>query len=246
MLFFPPSSSVLVNKCPDRVLNIVSDDFVVLKNVNLQAFAIVEKILVTLSLHKAIWSFDLYEEPGSRPLRKLACFQVATVNSCSLNTTDKEKSVNCPPVLTCIYPKGSTSVSAQQSDLYPYLELRLFRLLFGVDASLVNSPVILCGLPDGRICCFPLLIPSLAGPRGEQRSPIRVLQSLEQPIAFIGTCVSGEHGPQCLVAVGQRGRLLMVRSKQASSEGKEADYCKNEMRAFITHIFAFAKVCLFV
>ncbi|XP_048025695.1 Fanconi anemia core complex-associated protein 100 isoform X2 [Megalobrama amblycephala] len=222
------SSSVLVNKTPDRVLNIVSDDSIVLKNVSLQAFTIVEKILVTLSLHKSIWSFDLYEEPGSGPLRKLASFQVATVNTCCLNITDKEKCVNCPPVLTCIYPKGSTSVSSQQSDLHPYLEPRLFRLLFGVDASLVNSPVILCGLPDGRICCFPLRIPTLAGPRGEQRSPIRVLQSLEQPVVFIGTCVSGEHGPQCLVAVGQRGKLLMVRSKQASSEGKEADYSFNE------------------
>lgn len=219
------SSSVLASKSPDRVLNIVSDDSIVLTNFSLQAFTIVEKILVTLSLHKSIWSFDLYEEPGSRPLRKLACFQVATVNSCSLNITDKDKS---PPVLTCIYPKGYTSVNSQQSDLHPYLEPRLFRLLFGVDASLVNSPVILCGLPDGRICCFPLLVPTLAGPRGEQRSPIRVLQSLEQPIVFVGTCVSGEHGPQCFIAVGQRGKLLMVRSKQASSDGKEADYSFNE------------------
>lgn len=199
---------------------------------------------MTLSLHKSIWSFDLYEEPGSRPLRKLACFQVATVNSSRLNITDKEKSVNCPPVLTCIYPKGSTSVNSHQSDLHPFLEPRLFRLLFGVDASLVNSPVILCGLPDGRICCFPLLIPTLAGPRGEQRSPIRVLQSLEQPIVFVGICVSGEHGPQCLIAVGQRGKLLMVRSKQASSEGKEADYSKNEMKVLLLHIFLLLQKCL--
>lgn len=196
---------------------------------------------MTLSLHKSIWSFDLYEEPGSRPLRKLACFQVATVNSCSLNITDKDKS---PPVLTCIYPKGYTSVNSQQSDLHPYLEPRLFRLLFGVDASLVNSPVILCGLPDGRICCFPLLVPTLAGPRGEQRSPIRVLQSLEQPIVFVGTCVSGEHGPQCFIAVGQRGKLLMVRSKQASSDGKEADYSKIEMKVLLLRIFLLLQKCL--
>ncbi|XP_067285551.1 Fanconi anemia core complex-associated protein 100 [Pseudorasbora parva] len=222
------SSTVPVNKSPNHVLDIVSDESIVLKNDSLQAFTIVKKILVTLGLQKSIWSFELYEEPGSRPLRKLACFQVSTVNPCHLNTTDKEKSVNCPPLLTCIYPKGSTSVGAQQSDLHRYLEPRLFRLLFGVDASLVNSPVILCGLPDGRICCFPLLVPTLAGPRGEQRSPIRVLQSLEQPIVFIGTCVSGEHGPQCFIAVGQRGKLLMVRSKQASSEAKEADYSFDE------------------
>uniref|UniRef100_A0A673HZC0 Fanconi anemia core complex-associated protein 100-like n=1 Tax=Sinocyclocheilus rhinocerous TaxID=307959 RepID=A0A673HZC0_9TELE len=226
----PPqlSSSVRVNKSPDSVQYTVPDDSIVLKNASLQAFTIVEKILVTLSLHKSVWSFDLYEEPGSRPLHKLACFQVVTLNTCCLNLTDKEKSVSSPPVLTCIYPEGSTSVSTDQSDLRPHLEPHLFRLLFGVDASLVNSPVILCGLPDGRICCFPLLVPTLAGPTGEQRSPVRVLQSLEQPVVFIGTCISGEHGPQCLVAVGQRGKLLIVRSKQASMEGKKADYSFNE------------------
>ncbi|KAI2658425.1 Fanconi anemia core complex-associated protein 100 [Labeo rohita] len=222
------SSSVLVNKSLDSVLYTVPGDCMVLKNADLQAFTIVEKILVTLSLHKSIWSFDLYEEPGSRPLCKLARFQVMTQNTCCLNIPDKEKIASSPPVLTCIYPEGSPSVSTHQSDLHPHLEPHLFRLLFGVDASLVKSPVILCGLPDGRICCFPLLVPTLAGPTGEQRSPVRVLQSLEQPVIFIGTCVSGEHGPQCLVAVGQRGKLLIVRSKQATLEGKKADYCFNE------------------
>ncbi|XP_073683822.1 Fanconi anemia core complex-associated protein 100 [Garra rufa] len=218
------SSSVLVNKGPDSALYTVPDDCIVLKNASLQAFTIVKKILVTLSLHKSNWSFDLYEEPGSRPLHKLARFQVVTLNTCS----NKEKSVSSPPVLTCIYPEGSTSVSTHHSDLHPHLEPHLFRLLFGVDTSLVNSPVILCGLPDGRICCFPLLIPNLAGSTGERKSPVRVLQSLEQPVVFIGTCVSGEHGHQCLVAVGQRGKLLIVRSKQASLEGKKADYSFNE------------------
>lgn len=221
-----------MNRSPDSVLYTVPDDSIVLKNASLQAFTTVEKILVTLSLHKSIWRFDLYEEPGSRPLHKLACFQVVTLNTSCLNITEKDKSVSSPPVLTCIYPEGSTSVSTHQSDLHPHLEPRLFRLLFGVDASLVSSPVILCGLPDGRICCFPLLVPTLAGPRGEQRSPLRVLQSLEQPVVFIGTCISGEHGPQCLVAVGQRGKLLMVRSRQASLEGKKADYSKTELKCF--------------
>lgn len=225
----PPhsSSAFSVNESSDPVVTRVSDDCIVLKNISLQAVIIVEKILVTLSLHKSTWSFEVYEEPGSKPLHKLGCFQVTTVNVThnSLNTTDvinKTDSRKSSPVLTCIYPVS------HKSDLHPHLELRLFRLLFGVDASLVNSPVVLCGLPDGRICCFPLLLPQMAGPRGEQRSPIRVLQSLEQPVAFIGTCVSGEDGPQCLVAVGQRGKLLLVRSKETSSESKEADYSFNE------------------
>ncbi|XP_043110222.1 Fanconi anemia core complex-associated protein 100 [Puntigrus tetrazona] len=221
------SSSVLANKTPDSMLYIVPDDSIVLKNASLQAFTIVKKILVTLSLQKSIWSFDLYEEPGSRTLHKLASFQVLTLNT-HLNITGKDKSVSSPPVLTCIYPEGSTSGSTRQSDLHPHLEPGLFRLLFGVDTSLVNSPVILCGLPDGRICCFPLFVPTLAGPNEEQRSPVRVLQSLEQPVVFIGTCISGELGPQCLVAVGQKGKLLMVKSKQANLEGKKADYSFNE------------------
>lgn len=232
--FFPPSSSASVNKSSEPVETRVSDDCIVLKNISLRALIIVEKILVTLSLHKTTWSFDIYEEPGSKPLHKLACFQITTVNtqathsSDDLNITDEEKSRKFSPVLTCIYPAVS-----HKSETHPYLELRLFRLLFGVDASLVNSPVLLCGLPDGRICCFPLRLPQMAGPRGEQRSPIRVLQSLEQPIVFIGTCVSGEDGPQCMVALGQRGKLLLVRSKETSSESKEANYSKNQLIGLI-------------
>lgn len=233
----PTSSSAFsVNKSTDPVMTKISDDYIVLRNVSLQAVIIVEKILVTLSLHKSVWSFDVYEEPGSKPLHKLACFRVTTVNTHtqhdSLNTTEDlintDKNRKFLPVLTCIYPAVSTSLRAHKSDLHHNLELRLFRLLFGVDASLVNSPVILCGLPDGRICCFPLLLPQTSGPKGEHRSPIKVLQSLEQPIVFIGTCDSGEGGPQCLVAVGQRGKLLLVRSKEADSENKDADYSFNE------------------
>ncbi|XP_051980982.1 Fanconi anemia core complex-associated protein 100 [Xyrauchen texanus] len=231
----PSSSTFPGNKSPDPVLYTVSDDSIVLKNSSLQAFTIVEKILVTLGFHKSIWSFDLFEEPESKPLNKLASFQVTAVNTCSLNTIedvinipDKEKHLSSPPVLACIYPQGSTSLRTHNSHIQPHLEPRLFRLMFGVDASLVNSPVILCGLPDGRICFFPLFLPQMAGPRGEQRSPFRVLQSLEQPIIFIGSCVSGEQGPQCLVAVGLKGKLLLVRSKKETSEGKEADYSFNE------------------
>ncbi|XP_051530325.1 Fanconi anemia core complex-associated protein 100-like isoform X2 [Myxocyprinus asiaticus] len=227
----PSLSTFPGNKSPDPVLYTVSDDSIVLKNSSLQAFTIVEKILVTLGFQKSIWSFDLFEEPESKPLHKLASFQVTAVNTCSLNTTedvinipDNEK----PPVLACIYPEGSTSLRTHNSHLHPHLEPRLFRLLFGVDASLVNSPVILCGLPDGRICYFPLFLPQMAGPRGEQRSPFGVLQSLEQPIIFIGSCISGEQGPQCLVAVGLKGKLLMVRSKKETLEGKETDYSFNE------------------
>lgn len=130
----PSSSSVLVNKSTDSVLYTVPDESIVLKNASLQVFTIVKKILVTLSLHKSVWSFDLYEEPGSRPLHKLACFQVITLNACCLSITKKDKSVGSPPVLTCIYPEDSTSVSTHQSDLHPHLEPHLFRLLFGVDA----------------------------------------------------------------------------------------------------------------
>ncbi|KAI7796957.1 putative Fanconi anemia-associated protein of 100 kDa [Triplophysa rosa] len=239
----PPSSS-------DPVVTRVSDDCIVLKNTSLRAIIIVEKILVTLSLHKSTWSLDVYEEPGSKPLHKLACFQVTTVNTQAthnssnttedvINITDEEKSRKSSPVLTCIY-----SAVSHKSELHPYLELRLFRLLFGVDASLVNSPVLLCGLPDGRICCFPLLLPQMDGPRGEQRSPIRVLQSLEQPIVFIGTCVSGDDGPRCLVALGQRGKLLLVRSKETSSESKKADYSKNEYIHILYEINIYLKDCL--
>lgn len=113
-------------------------------------------------------------------------------------------------------------VSVYSSDAEPpvsagHLRLQptLFKVLFGIDAALAKSPVVLCGLPDGRLYHLPLHLPA---------SRLRILHSLEQPLAFIGSCAAEETdsgGASALVAVGDIGRVLLIRAERAAP-GKES------------------------
>ncbi|KAL6475434.1 hypothetical protein MHYP_G00164740 [Metynnis hypsauchen] len=208
------SQSVSAQKC-DFSVSTISRDSIVIEDGKMQSFILVEGILVIVSLQESFWSFDLYKVPdcstGAKVFRKHASIHVPQ------NTLGAR--IGSAPVLASIYPSKDSSSKGHTCQGHYLLEPLLFRLLFGVDAALVHSPVILCGLPDGRLLFFPLLLPSW----GEQKPRIRMLHSLEQPVTFMGTSIIGEQGPQCLVIVGQMGRILLIRARQTSSDGKAAD-----------------------
>lgn len=196
-----------------------------MKNGNVLSFTIAEDLLVTVSLQESFWTFHLYELPHcstrSPVFQKRAGLQVPAVTGVPQNDVDLQARMSSAPTLACIYPNSSPKGHACKR--HPCLDPLLFRLLFGVDASLINSPIILCGLPDGRLVFFPLLLPALTGSKGEQKPRVQIFYSLEQPVAFIGTSVIGDQGPQCLVVIGQRGRSLLIRASERSSVGKAAD-----------------------
>ncbi|XP_062859041.1 Fanconi anemia core complex-associated protein 100 isoform X2 [Trichomycterus rosablanca] len=240
-----PEPSTLLSStghCDDPALSMVSKDSIrlVIKDENVSSFIITEGVLVTVSLQDSTWSFNLYKEAScstrSTLIQKLAGFPFPAVATVPNNTTDaRDWMLDSLPTLTSIYPSSSSKEHRNKHNYY--LNSLLFRLLFGVDAALVNSPVIFCGLPDGRIVFFPLLLPALTTSRGELKQPIRILYSLEQPVTYIGTSVIGELGPQSLVVIGQRGRILLVRANQTTSDGKPADY------NFIEHTVQNPVVC---
>ncbi|KAJ7984669.1 hypothetical protein DPEC_G00357150 [Dallia pectoralis] len=224
--FRPPS-----DQSPGPSLFQVSDDFLVAREEGVCSVVEVEgskETLVTVSLREAAWWFTLY---AAASYKKLTQFSLPAV-SVGLHDDFKENvKLVMRPVLACIYsndapPQSSTSKTTKRTssstsppatslDLVPYLlEPLLFKLLFGVDAAFANSPVILCGLPDGRLCYFPLCLPSQAGPR------VRVLHSLEQPIIFMGTSTGTNGGQQCFVAVGRSGTVALVRiAQEGTGEG---------------------------
>lgn len=221
-------SSVSAVQGEDPVLSVVSGDSIVLNDDCVLSFTVAGDILITVSLQESVWRFNLYDLPhcatGSTVFQKYAGFQVPAVTRVLQNDMDLQTRTGSAPALTCIYPK--TSSKGHACKCHPCLDPLLFRLLFGVDASLINSPIILCGLPDGRLVFFPLLLPALTSSNGEQKTPVRIFYSLEQPVAFIGTSVIGVQGPQCLVVIGQRGRILLITATQRRSDGKEAGCSK--------------------
>uniref|UniRef100_A0A4W5QRP7 FA core complex associated protein 100 n=1 Tax=Hucho hucho TaxID=62062 RepID=A0A4W5QRP7_9TELE len=186
--------------------------------------------LVTVSLRDATWWFTLYKAADHQKLTQFS-LPVVSVGHHVESEEDGAAGLVMRPVLACVYssdapPSSSSSSSSSTTTKLPplsssssspgikhfLLEPLLFKLLFGVDAALINSPMILCGLPDGRLCSLPLLLPGRPGPH------VRVLHSMEQPITFIGTTTGTHDGPKCLVAVGQWGRVVLVRTCEGGPE----------------------------
>ncbi|KAK3528876.1 hypothetical protein QTP70_011753 [Hemibagrus guttatus] len=233
------SSSFSAEEGDDPTLSMVSKDSVLVEDGNMLSFTVAEDILITVSLKESFWSFHLCELPrcstNSTGFQKRAGFQVPAVTGVPQNDVYLQDRMSLAPTLTCFYPNSSPKGRALK--YHHSLDPLLFRLLFGVDASLTNSPIILCGLPDGRLVFFPLFVPALTSSRGQQKPQIKIFYSLEQPVVFIGMSVVGNQSPQCLVVIGQKGRILLIKANQRSSDGKAAD-CR-----FIEHVVQGPVVC---
>ena len=100
------------------------------------------------------------------------------------------------------------------------LEGALFGLLFGADAALLESPVVLCGLPDGQLCCVIIktLVTSMSAP-GDPKALVKILHHLEEPVVFIGALRTEPLAEDmedvhcdCLVALGHHGRTLAIKA----------------------------------
>ncbi|XP_026996477.2 Fanconi anemia core complex-associated protein 100 [Tachysurus fulvidraco] len=235
----PQPSSFSAEQGDDPALSVVSEDSVLVKDGNIRSIAVAEDILITVSLKESFWTFHFCELPrcltSFTGFQNPAGFQVPAVTGFPQDDVDLQDRMSLAPTLTCFYPNSSPKGCARKH--HPRLDPLLFRLLFGVDASLIDSPIILCGLPDGRLVFFPLFLPALTSSRGQQKAPTRIFYSLEQPVVFIGASVVGDHGPQCLVVIGQNGRILLISTNQRRSDGKTAD-CR-----FIEHMVQGPVVC---
>uniref|UniRef100_A0A3B3I1L0 FA core complex associated protein 100 n=1 Tax=Oryzias latipes TaxID=8090 RepID=A0A3B3I1L0_ORYLA len=194
----------------------ISSEFCVLGGRGLSSLLLVGPLLLTLGQRNTSWLLTLYKtaqqkQPGSyEMLRSFSLPRLSPVSQGSAKTEHTRRSL-----LICVHsgrptlpvPSGS-HLTHRQFGIEPVL----FKLLFGVDAALAKSPVVIWGLPDGRLCFLPL---HLSG------SQIRVLHSLEQPVAFVGASVVSETDPgqaQCLVAVGERGRVVLIRTDRSGPE----------------------------
>lgn len=180
----------------------------------------VGSVLLTLSQRDTSWVFTVYNSPNqsaSSSCEMLASYSLLQASGVVRNDTEGRTGMRRRPVLICVHSSDTTtpppsSSEATSTDGQFCLEPVLFKLLFGIDAALAKSPVILCGLPDGCLCFLPLRLPG---------SRLRVLHSLEQPVVFVGACVVMETGPghaQCLVAMGELGRVVLIKTDKGGPE----------------------------
>ncbi|GCC25219.1 hypothetical protein chiPu_0003627 [Chiloscyllium punctatum] len=141
-------------------------------------------------------------------------------------TCEKSPKMISQPVLRCIYPQPVKDSEKQlRDDDHMSLEPSLFSLLFSVDANMLNSPIVLFGLPDGQLCFVPIKCMS-SEVRGHA-SRVTVLHHLEQPVVFIGALSIKQDGnndpghqppldkpsiPDGVVVIGKGGKIVIIKA----------------------------------
>lgn len=179
--------------------------------------------LVTISQKGSRWMLTLYRSQKQRGTR--SCQMLTSFSQPLASDSNEGRTVTRRPALICVHngSKRPSSVCGPPPETASHghfpIDPVLFQLLFGIDAALAESPVVLCGLPDGGLYFLPLRLPG-ARPRA--------LCSLEQPVVFVGASSVDESGPEhapCLVAMGEQGRVVLIRTRKGPLEDEANAAC---------------------
>ncbi|GAB0197604.1 Fanconi anemia core complex-associated protein 100 [Grus japonensis] len=224
------------SNCPSGVFP-VDSDACIFPDSSLCMFTLLNNFVITLSQAHGKWWMKLHELPRpdeeSPPYR-----QVSEVGFCP-GPQPGDEGDGPPsrflPVLCCASSPGAVgSGEGLWCSGGFVLEEPLFSLLFGIDAAMLESPMILCGFPDGQLCSVPLKAlsssPAVNGCHdvSNQDPPVKILHHLEEPIVFIGALrterraaedaedeqLFGDAGCDCVVAVGHYGKMVAVKADQ--------------------------------
>ncbi|XP_069012038.1 Fanconi anemia core complex-associated protein 100 [Embiotoca jacksoni] len=221
-----PSLLHRAQSCPDDAASgpaelQVSSECLVVGADGVSSLLLIGSLLLTLCQGDTSWLLTLYKTESSS-YEVLGSFSLPLVSAVGNGDAGSKTGLR-RSVLVCVHSGDITSLSSSPESSeatlrhsHFCLDLVLFKLLFGVEAALAKSPVILCGLPDGRLCFVPLRVPG---------SRLRALHSLEQPVVFVGaSAVTGPGHAQCLVAVGDQGRVVLIKTDKPEREGSIAGF----------------------
>nr|XP_060620248.1 Fanconi anemia core complex-associated protein 100 [Anolis sagrei ordinatus] len=194
---------------------------------SLCTFTLLSDVLVTLSQVQGKWCMNLHELPGPEDQENLPRQPICHVDITTSTSGDGDMSLaNFLPVLCCA---SSPDASDHKEDLRHsggfVLEEPLFSLLFGVDAAMLDSPMILCGFPDGQLCSVPLKALRSPDNCSREDSPVKILHHLEEPVVFIGALRTerksldaeeppayGDLGCDCVMALGHYGKMVAIKA----------------------------------
>ncbi|XP_058022305.1 Fanconi anemia core complex-associated protein 100 isoform X1 [Ahaetulla prasina] len=204
-------------------------DACTLPDATLCTFTLLNDVLVTLSQVREKWCMNLHKLPGPEGQEKLPYQPVSHVDITTSTSNDGDMSLaHFLPVLCCASAPGASEhwEGLRHSGGF-VLEEPLFSLLFGVDAAMLDSPMILCGFPDGQLCSVPLKALNSPGDHGWEDSPVKILHHLEEPVVFIGALRTERKSPDveehpaygglgcdCVVALGHYGKMVAIKASQ--------------------------------
>ncbi|XP_016019359.2 Fanconi anemia core complex-associated protein 100 isoform X2 [Rousettus aegyptiacus] len=218
----------------------VDPDACVLPDATLCAFTVLDTMLVTLAQGPAHWKVQLFRcpYPGQDPRPRGQIGEV-DLSSCTplARSPGEPKAPLFPPVLYCVSPPGPGVPHGHLHGTRGFtLEGSLFGLLFGADATLMESPVLLVGLPSGQLCCIVLKTLGTSGlATSDPKGTVKVLHHLEEPVIFIGALRTEplaedmeDTYSDCLVALGHHGRTLAIKARRDEAGSLEPvlrEYC---------------------
>ncbi|KAL2764538.1 Fanconi anemia core complex-associated protein 100 isoform b, partial [Daubentonia madagascariensis] len=225
----------------------VGPEACVLPDASLCAFTVLDGTLITVVQGPAQWKMQLFEHPcpgeDPQPGGQIGEVELSTY-TLPAGVPGKPADPRFLPVLCYVSPPASRVPHGHLWGSGSFtLKEALFGLLFGADATLLESPVILCGLPDGQLCCVVLkaLVTSRSAP-SDPKALVKILHHLEEPVIFIGALrtepqaeeaaevtPSGEDvHSDCLVALGHSGRMLAIKAswdKSGNLVPELREYC---------------------
>ncbi|XP_051888618.1 Fanconi anemia core complex-associated protein 100 [Pristis pectinata] len=203
----------------------VGAEHCLVRDCTIYSFIGLDKDIVMVTEEERKWKIKTFRLPAAGCEVQM-CQKIEEIEFTShpnLPCCEKSPELRYPPVLCCIYPH----VEKEQKDGedYPRLESSVFSLLFNVDASLLLSPIILCGFSDGQVCFLPM---KYTRSEAKDHPPrMTVLLHLEQPVVFIGPLtlkreVNDDQDPQSsrakppipnsIVVIGRDGKVVIIRS----------------------------------
>ncbi|KAG9473507.1 Fanconi anemia core complex-associated protein 100 [Eleutherodactylus coqui] len=211
-LLMEPSSAM--NK-GDLTVYQIGSHFGLLLDPSLCSFTVANEVLVVVLVQQDKWKITMFQRESlhredlfTAPSREVKFSHSHGMNSRGLQ-----------PVLCCASLWKEKAVRTDAA-CNVALNAVLFTRLFGVDVAILESPMILCGFPDGQVVSFPLK--SAGMHQFANQSLSKLLYHLEQPVVSIGAikmepCNQYAEQPSmenracnCLLIVGQKGLIVSV------------------------------------
>ncbi|XP_078081720.1 Fanconi anemia core complex-associated protein 100 [Mustelus asterias] len=224
--FLDDSQSESHRGCRKPRVCAVSVESCIVKDSAICSFVVSDDIVVTVASGDHKWKMGFLRLPPASAEVQL-CRRIEEIDFAlhpDLTRCEQSPRPSRPPVLCCIYPQPVKDTEARADDSL-CLEPSLFSLLFSVDANMLNSPIILCGLPDGQVCFVPV---KYARAEAKGQAPrLTVLYHLEQPVVFIGLVTVKERGssdqerqsstdkppvPDAIVVIGKGGKVVIIKA----------------------------------
>ncbi|XP_041431497.1 uncharacterized protein LOC414454 isoform X2 [Xenopus laevis] len=224
-------------------------EFYYLQDSSICYFTVCHEVLVAVSMCQNKWRIRLFDIklPYHKGTYSSAIREMEISVKPAPGCRDICERNDLLPVLLCIslwQDKGLPVVTHNFA-----MESSLFRFLFGIDLTMVNSPVVICGFPDGQVVFFPLkTVPchrrDFMETQTESLTPLPLLYHLEQPVVFIAATktqlLNGEKDLQtncaaklycdCILFLGQGG-LMVTLAAGEKTEGAACEFREYHLKA---------------